>query len=79
MVLLDVDMPGMNGIQFLQNLDIKTNRECPVIVLSGLASNKEQELCLELGAEMFMGKPFQIVALKKAIKYYLERSKTSHL
>ena len=62
LVLLDVDMPVMNGIQFLQHLDFTNNKECPVIVMSGLASGKEQELCLKLGAEMFMGKPFQLMA-----------------
>lgn len=71
LVLLDFDMPVMNGIQFLQQLDIKNNKECFVIAMSGLASQKEQEICLELGARMFMGKPFQIVALKKTVEYYL--------
>lgn len=74
LVLLDFDMPVMNGAQFLQHLDFKTKEECPVIVMSGLASGKEQEECLELGAEMFMGKPFQIMALIKTVDYYLERS-----
>lgn len=71
LILLDVDMPVMNGLQVLRHLDVKTNKKCPVIVMSGLASNNEQAQCLELGAQMFMGKPFQITALIKSINHYL--------
>jgi CheY-like chemotaxis protein len=77
LVLLDIDMPVMNGLQFLQHSDFTTSKECPLIVMSGLASNKEQQLCLDLGAEMFVGKPFQVVALKKTVQYYLERGQIS--
>jgi len=71
LMLLDIDMPVMNGIQVLRNLDFTNNKECPVIVISGLASHKVQDQCLELGAQMFMGKPFQIMALIKSINYFL--------
>lgn len=71
LMLLDVDMPIMNGLQVLRHLAVKTNKKCPVIVMSGLASNNAQAQCLELGAQMFMGKPFQITSLIKSINHYL--------
>lgn len=71
MMLLDIDMPIMNGLQVLKKLDLRANNRCPTIVMSGLASNNEQKKCLELGAKMFMGKPFQIMALIKSINYFL--------
>lgn len=73
LMLLDIDMPVMNGFQVLEHLNVKAKEECPVIVMSGLATAREQEQCLNLGAKMFLGKPFQIVALVKSIKLLLEQ------
>ena len=57
-ILLDINMPKMNGIQFLEQLDkmrIKQN----VIIVSTLAreGGKETVRCLELGAFDFVTKP----------------------
>lgn len=73
LMLLDIDMPVMNGLQVLAHLNVKANTHCPVIVMSGLATAREQEQCLSLGAKMFIGKPFQIVSLVKSIKLLLEQ------
>lgn len=73
LMLLDIDMPIMNGLQVLQHLSAKVSTQCPVIVMSGLASTNEQEQALNLGAKMFIGKPFQIVALVKSVKHLLDQ------
>lgn len=70
-MILDIDMPVMDGIEVLSSLHLEAKNECPIVVMSGLASHKEQERCLELGATMFMGKPFQIIALQKTINFFL--------
>jgi DNA-binding response OmpR family regulator len=74
LMLLDIDMPIMNGIQVLKKLALRVDNKCTIIVMSGLATGNEQNQCIELGAKMFMGKPFQIVALIKSINYFLNPS-----
>ncbi len=57
-VLLDINMPKMNGIQFLEQLDEMKIRQ-KVIVVSTLAKEGAAETvrCLELGAFDFVTKP----------------------
>jgi CheY-like chemotaxis protein len=67
MVLLDVMMPKMSGIEVLQEMkaDPKT-KNIPVVVLTNLSGDKDAEKALELGAVKFIVKsknrPKQIVA-----------------
>jgi CheY-like chemotaxis protein len=67
MILLDVMMPKMSGIEVLQ--EIKSNpqtKSIPVVVLTNLSGDKDAEKALELGAVKFIVKsknrPKQIVA-----------------
>ncbi len=57
-ILLDIEMPEMNGLQFLEEIK-KRNIDIPVIVLSGVAKEGAQVTmqCLELGAKDFITKP----------------------
>lgn len=71
LMLLDMNMPVMNGLQVLSHLDSQQDNKCPVIVFSGLASHKEQEKCIELGAQMFIEKPFHIMELINSINKIL--------
>ncbi|MDD5759082.1 MAG: response regulator [Desulfobulbaceae bacterium] len=71
LILLDLDMPIMNGMQVLLHLEAKANKRCPIIVMSGGGSTAKQEQCLALGAQMYLGKPFQLTALINSIIYCL--------
>jgi len=72
MILLDVMMPKMSGIEVLEEL--KSNpktKNIPVVVLTNLSGDKDAEKALELGAVKFIVKsknrPKQIVAQIKEI------------
>lgn len=71
LTLLDITMPIMNGVQVLEKLDPKAKKKCPIIVMSGFASSDEQNIYLEMGARMFMGKPFQVMTLIENINRIL--------
>ncbi|OGM12191.1 hypothetical protein A2Z22_05175 [Candidatus Woesebacteria bacterium RBG_16_34_12] len=66
MILLDIMMPKMSGIDVLRELkaDIKT-KNIPVVVLTNLSGDKDAEKALELGAVKFIikskNKPREIV------------------
>lgn len=56
-ILLDIEMPRMNGFEFL---GIKANREhkdIPVIMLTSRTSDKHRQKAMELGASVFLNKP----------------------
>jgi adenylate cyclase len=69
LVLLDVLMPGMNGLEVLTR--IKENpdwAEVPVIMISALDEVDSVVRCIELGAEDYVAKPFNPVLLTARIR-----------
>ena len=59
-ILLDVNMPQLNGPDFLKN--IRTSgfyRNIPVIVVSGIEREKMMRKLYELGTNDFVRKPFK--------------------
>lgn len=73
LVLLDVNMPRLNGFKLLQIM----SRECPGvpgIVLTAHGEEKERIRGLELGADDYVVKPFSIGELLARITAVLRRS-----
>ncbi len=76
LILLDVIMPGMNGLELLQQLkQHETWRHIPVIMISALDEIGGAVKCIELGAEDYLHKPFDSTLLKARIGAYLERKR----
>jgi len=64
-ILLDINMPGMDGFDILKV--IKSNpdtRMIPVIIITGISDNQYYIKAIELGADDFLLKPFNIYLLK---------------
>jgi CheY-like chemotaxis protein len=55
-VVLDIGMPVMDGIQFLRLLG-RTHPSQQVVMLTGRASDENRKTCLESGAMLFLEKP----------------------
>jgi MinD-like ATPase involved in chromosome partitioning or flagellar assembly/DNA-binding response OmpR family regulator len=76
LVLLDVIMPGMNGIELLEQLKRHDHwRHIPVIMISALNEIDGAVKCIELGAEDYLHKPFDPILLKVRIGAYLEKKR----
>lgn len=61
-VICDMSMPGMNGLQFLENLNRNQNmRPVPVIILSAYLADEEKNNLKSFGAAACLekGTPFQ--------------------
>jgi len=72
LVLLDIDMPGMNGYDALQA--IKSNpdtADIPVIFLTGKNDTADEVLGLSLGAVDYITKPFSQSILLKRVELHL--------
>ena len=72
LVILDVMMPGMNGIDVLKTL--RKTSEVPVIMLTARGDDIDRILGLEFGADDYVSKPFNPRELLARIKAILRRS-----
>jgi two-component system, OmpR family, response regulator CpxR len=66
-MILDLKMPGIDGIEVLQK--VKTNHpDIEVIILTGHGTEKDKEQCLALGAFAYLTKPIDIELLSETLK-----------
>jgi two-component system cell cycle response regulator DivK len=73
LLLLDYDLPGLNGVELLQQARTRAHRrEIPIIVLSGTAV---EEAVMQVGANAFLRKPEDISLLIEVITQLLNSVK----
>jgi len=71
LILLDLQMPGMDGFQVMENLKtIETEGYIPVLVITAQPAHKLQ--ALQAGAKDFVSKPFDLLEVKTRIHNMLE-------
>ena len=74
LVLLDVEMPEMDGYQVLERLKADPRlRDIPVIMISAVEELESVVKCIELGAQDYLPKPFNPVLLRARLAACLER------
>ncbi len=76
LVLLDIEMPEMNGYQVLEkaSTDLKL-RDIPIIITSALEELDSVVKCIEMGAEDYLTKPVNPILLKARIGASLEKKR----
>jgi adenylate cyclase len=76
LVLLDIEMPEMNGYQVLEKAasDLQL-RDIPIIITSALEELNSVVKCIEMGAEDYLTKPVNPVLLKARIGASLEKKR----
>lgn len=67
-VLLDLSLPGMNGVEFLQAL-AERHQAVPVVAISGVATEDQAKSCLRLGAVEFLPKPLAVNQLEMLLDF----------
>jgi len=72
LVLLDVGLPGMDGLDALKM--IKRDRDIPVIFLTARRRELDEVLGLELGGDDYITKPFDVDVLLARVKAVLRRA-----
>ena len=72
LVLLDVMLPKLDGIQVCQR--IRESSNVPIIMLTAKGEDLDKILGLEYGADDYMTKPFNILEVKARIKTILRRA-----
>ena len=74
LVLLDVQMPEMDGYAVLEHMKATPRlRDIPVIMISAVEELESVVRCIELGAQDYLPKPFNPVLLRARLSACLER------
>jgi two-component system, OmpR family, KDP operon response regulator KdpE len=72
LLLLDINMPGPNGLQVLGA--VRRGMELPVLMLSGRGRERDKVEALHMGADDYLTKPFGIAELLARVKALLRRA-----
>jgi len=74
-VLMDVQMPGVDGLEATRRLRANPDTaKIPIIVLTALAMPEDRLRCLEAGADAYLSKPLQLSELDRLILEHLNRA-----
>jgi DNA-binding response OmpR family regulator len=71
LILLDIGLPGMDGLDALRNF--RQEADIPIIFVTARRRELDQALGLELGADDYVTKPFDLNVLLARIKAVLRR------
>ena len=71
-VLLDINMPGLDGLLVCQRL--RDLSDVPIIIVSALSSTEKVTAAFAVGADDFVGKPFEISELLARVQACLRRA-----
>ena len=76
LVLLDVMMPEMDGLEVLETMKADPALRCiPVVMISALDELDSVARCIELGAEDYLTKPFNPTHLRDRVRACLDRQR----
>ena len=77
LIILDIMMPGKNGLEFTQENKNKINT--PIILLTAKGETNERVEGLEVGADDYLAKPFEPKELVLRIKNILNKTKQNKI
>lgn len=78
LVILDIKMPAMNGIEVLQEICLSASDPFAVIMMSGFGDDESIEKCFKLGISAFLKKPFHMCELLGLVKHSFELKNNQH-
>lgn len=69
LILSDINMPGMSGLQLLEHIKQKFHKPPPIVMMITAYGDAENfRVAKELGADDFLTKPVDFIALKDKLK-----------
>lgn len=78
LVLLDIMMPGENGLNLCRQVQSSSSTSTPIILLTAIDDEADKIVGLELGADDYVTKPFSPRELLARIRTVLRRTKNSN-
>jgi CheY-like chemotaxis protein len=77
LLLCDVVMPEMDGVELLRRVRSEVSQSLPVVVISALDQMDTVEKCLDLDATDFISKPFEPAVLLAKVRAIIRRQSRS--
>jgi two-component system chemotaxis response regulator CheY len=72
LILSDINMPGMSGLELLEQIKQKHHKPPPVVMMiTAYGDDENYNMAKKLGADDFLTKPVDFVALKEKLKQQL--------
>jgi DNA-binding response OmpR family regulator len=75
LVLLDIGLPGLDGLGFLQRLRTELRVRTPVLVISARSDLGDKLAGFEHGADDYMTKPFALLEIEARVRALLNRAR----
>ena len=73
MIILDVMLPGKSGYDILREIrENEVTKNIPVMMLTARGQDKDRDLALRLGANIFMTKPFSNAEIRAHVRQLME-------
>ena len=77
LILMDIQLPGMNGIDALKALRAdKETASIPIVAVTASVMQQDRTLIMEAGFDGYIGKPINIKEFLDAVRTALERRKS---
>ena len=69
LILSDINMPGMSGLELLRHIKVKFEKPPPVVMMiTAYGDDENYNAAMKLGADDFLTKPVDFLALKEKLK-----------
>ncbi|MEO7264387.1 MAG: response regulator [Ferruginibacter sp.] len=69
LILSDINMPGMSGLELLKHIKEKYEKPPPVVMMiTAYGDDENYNLAMKLGADDFLTKPVDFISLKEKLK-----------
>ena len=69
LILSDINMPGMSGLELLKHIKEKYEKPPPVVMMiTAYGDDENYDYAMKLGADDFLTKPLDFTALKEKLK-----------
>jgi len=76
LIILDVMLPGQDGLQVCRNLR-RMKVHTPILILTALSSTEDKVKGLDSGADDYLGKPFEFAELLARIRALVRRHQSA--
>ncbi len=77
-VVLDVMLPGLNGLELCQKLRGELRKDVPVLMLTARDTLEDKVAGFDSGADDYLVKPFSLVELEVRLKALMRRAQGAH-
>ncbi len=76
-ILMDIQMPGMDGFEAIQHIRQSSHSKVPILALTALAMAGDRTRCLAAGANDYLSKPVKLKELTMTIQEWLSHNEGS--